>query len=333
MILVTGGTGLVGAHLLLQLAGGQQAVRALYRTQDTLIKTKKLFAHYGKSELFDTIEWAQGDIIDVPSLEPIFAGVTHVYHCAAYISFQPSDEDRLRKINIEGTANMVNMALAFGVQKFCHVSSIAALGDTAQPGATIDEATEWNPEVRHNDYAISKYGAEMEVWRAQHEGLNVVMVNPGLIFGYGFWDQGSGAVLKAVKRGQYFYTLGRCGIVAVQDVVNIMQLLMQGDYAGQRYIIVGGNPDYKQMLDAIAAGMGKKGPGMYATKLLTGFAWRTDWLISKLFLRKRMLTRSMAQSSHATEVYDNTKITKATGYIFADVLPYLKDLAAAYKAE
>ena len=173
----------------------------------------------------------------------------------------------------------------------------------------------------------------MEVWRAQQEGLNVVMVNPGLIFGYGFWDQGSGAVLKAVKRGQYFYTLGRCGIVAVQDVVNIMQLLMRGDYTGQRYIIVGGNPDYKQMLDAIAAGMGKKGPGMHATKLLTGFAWRIDWLISKLFLRKRMLTRSMAQSSHATEVYDNTKITKATGYIFTDVLPYLKDLAAAYKAE
>ncbi|MES2486843.1 MAG: NAD-dependent epimerase/dehydratase family protein [Bacteroidota bacterium] len=333
MILVTGGTGLVGAHLLLQLAGGQQPIRALYRTQDTLIKTKKLFAHHGKSGLYNTIQWIPGDIIDVPSLEPVFIGVTHVYHCAAYISFQPSAEDQLRKINIEGTANMVNLALAYGVQKFCHVSSIAALGDPMLPGGTINEATDWNPEVRHNDYAISKYGAEMEVWRAQQEGLNVVMVNPGLIFGYGFWDQGSGAVLKAVKRGQYFYTLGRCGIVAVQDVINIMQLLMEGDYTGQRYIVVGGNPDYKQMLDAIAAGMGKKGPGMYATKLLTGFGWRTDWLISKLFLRKRMLTRSMAHSSHALEVYDNSKITEATGYAFTEVLPYLKDLAATYNAK
>lgn len=318
---------------MLQLAGGPRPVRALYRTTETLIKTKKLFAHYGKTPLFKAIEWVQGDITDVPSLETAFKQVTHVYHCAAFISFQPKDEDKLRKVNIEGTANMVNLSLVYGVQKFCHVSSIAALGDPLKAGDIIDEETGWNPEARHNDYAISKYGAEIEVWRAHQEGLNVVIVNPGLIFGYGFWDQGSGAVLKAVKRGQYFYTLGRCGIVAVADVVNIMLLLMQGNYNGQRYIVVAANPDYKEMLDAIAAGMGKKGPGMYASKLLTGFGWRADWLLSKLLMRNRMLTHSMAQSSHATEVYDNSKVVAATGYVFADVMQYLQNLAKEYIAD
>lgn len=333
MILVTGGTGLVGAHLLLQLVRGPQPVRALYRTAGNITKTKSLFAHYGKAALFDTIEWVPGDVIDVPSLEAAFAGVTHVYHCAAYISFDPGDEDELRKINIEGTANMVNCALAFGVQKFCHVSSIAALGDPTTPGSVITEETDWNPEVGHNDYALSKYGAEMEVWRAWQEGLNVVIVNPGLIFGYGFWQQGSGAVLRAVKRGQYFYTLGRCGIVAVEDVVNVMVLLMEGSYTGERYILVSDNPNYKEILDTLAKGMNKKAPAMYATKLLTGFAWRADWLICKLTGRKRMLTRNMAHSSHAVETYDNKKVIEATGYTFTPGLSYLTALAEAFAGQ
>ncbi|KOS06656.1 NAD-dependent epimerase [Flavobacterium akiainvivens] len=333
MILVTGGTGLVGAHLLLKLTEGMQPVRALYRTPGNIAKTKNLFAHYGKAEFFDAIQWVQGDVTDIPTLEDAFAGVTHVYHCAANVSFDPREEEELRKVNIEGTANMVNCALAFGVQKFCHVSSIAALGDPLLPGGVIDEETDWNPEVRHNDYAISKYGAEMEVWRAWQEGLSVVVVNPGLIFGHGFWDQGSGAVLKAVKRGQYFYTLGRCGIVAVEDVVNSMLLLMEGSYTGERYILVADNPDFKELLDAIASGMHKKGPAMYATKLLTGIGWRADWLLSKLTGKKRMLTRSMAHSSHATETYDNKKMVAATGYTFTPALPYVKALASAFSQQ
>jgi dihydroflavonol-4-reductase len=330
MILVTGGTGLVGAHLLLRLAGGATPIRALYRTPATIAKTKSLFGHYGKAALFDSIAWVQGDVIDIPTLEDAFAGITHVYHCAAHISFDPRDEAALRKVNIEGTANVVNCALAFGVQKLCHVSSIAALGDPLLPGGTINEETDWNPEVRHNDYAISKYGAEMEVWRAWQEGLDVVIVNPGLIFGYGFWQQGSGAVIKAVHRGQYFYTLGRCGIVAAEDVVHIMLQLMQGSYSGQRYIITAANPTYKEILDALAHGMGKKAPGMYATRLLTGIAWRADWLLCRLTGRRRMLTRSMAHSSHATEVYDNKKVAEATGHVFTPMLPYLTALAGAY---
>ena len=330
MILVTGGTGLVGAHLLLRLTEGTTAVRALYRNPANLKKTKDLFAHYGKQILFDTIEWVQGDITDIPSLEAAFIGVSYVYHCAAAISFDPSKEDLLRKVNIEGTANMVNCALDFGVTKFCHVSSIAALGDTLQPGDIITEATDWNPERSHNDYAISKYGAEMEVWRAWQEGLSVVVVNPGVIFGYGFWEQGSGAILHAVNRGQYFYTLGSCGFVAVEDVTTIMVQLMDSEISGEKFTVIAENLTYKELLDTVADGLGKKRPGMYSTRLLTSIAWRMDWLISKLLMRKRMLTRHMAQSAHATDVYDNSKVTKALHYKFTDLKAYLRALCASY---
>jgi len=332
MILITGGTGLVGAHLLLKLTEAGENVRALYRNTDTLAKTKKLFAHYGKESLFNTINWVQGDIIDVPSLEAAFVGIKQVYHCAAFITFDPKEEEQLRKVNIEGTANMVNCALAFGVQKFCHVSSIAALGDTTQDDGTITEETEWNPERSHNDYAISKYGAEMEVWRAGQEGLNVVIVNPGVIFGYGYWDQGSGAIIEAVNGGQYFYTLGKCGFITVEDVVNCMVLLMESTIAGKRFILVAENLTYKEMLENVAEGLKKQKPSIRATRLLTSIGWRADWLISKILRRKRLLTRSMAQSSHATDVYESTKILNAIPYNFTPLKPYIKDLGEQYTA-
>ncbi|MXN92134.1 NAD-dependent epimerase/dehydratase family protein [Flavobacterium sp. Sd200] len=333
MILVTGGTGLVGAHLLLSLAESKVPLRAIYRTDNSRKKTKKLFAHYGKEALYDTIEWVQGDVLDIPSLEIAFEGVEYVYHCAAVVSFDPSDEEILRKTNIEGTANMVNCALAFGVQKFCHVSSIAALGDATAHGGTITEETEWNPEKSHSDYAISKYGAEMEVWRAWQEGLNVVVVNPGVIFGYGFWQQGSGAILRAVQRGQYFYTLGNCAVVAVTDVVAVMIQLMQSSNTGERYTVVAENITYKTLLDIVANGLGKTRPYIYATPLLTRLAWRADWLLSKFLRHKRMLTRSMAKSAHSTEVYDSSKLKTAINFSFSDTTAFIKQLCSSFKTK
>lgn len=333
MILITGGTGLVGGHLLLKLAGGSTPLRAIYRNKQNIDKTRQFFSRYSKQELFAGIEWVPADINDIPALEEAFTGVTHVYHCAANVSFDPKDEAVLRKVNIEGTANMVNLSLAYGVQKFCHASSIAALGDPIVPGSTITEETEWNPEAYHSDYQITKYGAEMEVWRGWQEGLNVVIVNPGLIFGPGYWAQGSGAVFKAVKRGQYFYTWGNCGIVAVEDVVNIMVQLMESPLGGERYTLVAENVTFKQMLDTIAKGMGKSGPVMFATKLMTAFAWRFDWLLSRLLMRKRMLTKHMAMTAYTTELFDNTKIKQELGYTFKDMKPYLKALAAEYLKE
>lgn len=328
MILVTGGTGLVGAHLLLQLAAGDIKVRALYRTKSTISKTMGLFSYYGKAAEFDTIEWVQGDVVDVPSLEQAYKGIDYVYHCAAFISFNPVDEDALRKVNIEGTANMVNCALAFGVKKFCHVSSVATLGDAIN-GQPITEDTDWNPETYHHDYALSKHGAEMEVWRAWQEGLDVVVVNPGLIFGHGFWNQGSGEVFRSVKKGLYFYTKGLCGIVAVEDVVKVMTQLMQGAVSGQRFTLVAENISYKDLFSTIAKGMGKNKPPIYATPLLTSFAWRADWLLAKLFGKKRAFTHAMATSSHKRERFDNSKAIEVLQFKFTGMHKYLTDLAGS----
>lgn len=204
MILVTGATGLVGAHLLLKLSEDDSKIRAIYRNSKQIEKTKVLFDQNAKSHLFSKIEWTKADILDISSLEIAFQNIEFVYHCAAKISFSPNDEKALRKVNIEGTANIVNFCIDKKVKKLCHVSSIAALGNLAQNETVITETTEWNPEKLHSDYGISKYGAEMEVWRGFQEGLEVVIVNPGIIFGTGFWNQGSGKFFTTIKKRNLF---------------------------------------------------------------------------------------------------------------------------------
>lgn len=331
MILVTGGTGLVGAHLLLQLLQENEAVRAIYRSKASIEKTRNLFQLENKLDFFHKIEWIEADLNDIPALEQAFQGISTVYHCAALISFDPKDEEALRKINIEGTANMVNCALAFGVEKFCHVSSIAALGDTKEGENTITEETEWNPEKKHGDYALTKYGAETEVWRASQEGLNVVVVNPGVIFGKGFGTAGSGELLQKIQKGLPFYTKGSTGITSVEDVVNIMIELMRRNIFGERFTIVSENIILQDLLNTIADALQQKRPYFYARPLMTSIAWRFDWLFSKICFKKRGFTRATAKSSHSLDLYDNSKIIQQLNYAFQPMREYLITVSQAYQ--
>lgn len=331
MILVTGATGLVGSHLLVQLLQENEEVKALFRSDKQIEKVKNVFAFHNQTALFDKIHWVKGDITDIPSLEIAFENVTHVYHCAALISFDPNDEDELRKINIEGTANVVNCCIDFGVKKLCHVSSIAALGNPKEHETIITEETEWNPEELHSDYAITKYGAEMEVWRGHQEGLEVVIVNPGVIFGYGFPKKGSDVIIQSVKKGLSFYTKGNIGIISVEDVVKCMIQLMKSNVNGERYTLVGENISTKELLDFIAAELNVKKPSIEAKKPMMAIAWRLDWLISKIVNRKRKLTRNTAIASYSRTTFDTFKIESELQITFQKKESYLKTILQAHK--
>jgi dihydroflavonol-4-reductase len=326
MILVTGATGLVGSHLLVQLLQENEEVKALFRSEKQIEKVKNVFSYHNQSQLFDKINWAKGDITDIPSLEIAFENITHVYHCAALISFDPNDEEELRKTNIEGTANVVNCCIDFGIKKLCHVSSIAALGNPKEHETTITEETEWNPEELHSDYAISKYGAEMEVFRGHQEGLEVVIVNPGVIFGYGFPKKGSDVIIQSVRKGMAFYTNGSVGIVFVEDVIKCMMQLMKSNINGERFTLVGENIEVKKLLKFIATELNLKSPSIKATKLMTAIAWRLDWLISKIANRKRKITRNTAAASHDTSIYDASKIKSYFEFEFQEKEDYLKTI-------
>lgn len=326
MILVTGGTGLVGSHLLVKLLQNNEEVKAIYRTKESLKAVKNVFSYHNAVDLFEKINWIKADINNVPSLQIAFQNVAKVYHCAAYISFDPRDEEKLFKVNIEGTANIVNCCIDCKIEKLCYVSSVAALGDATSNETTITEETEWNPEKLHHEYAISKYAAEMEVWRGYQEGLQVVIVNPAVIFGYGFPDKGSSAVVNSLKKGNPFYTKGNFGMVAVDDVVNVMYQLMNSTINGERFALVATNKTFEDVLNLIADTLQLKRPFIYANRTFTSFAWRVDWFLSKLLQKKRVVTKATARASHGIKTFDCTKVKNTLNYSFVDMSEYLENL-------
>jgi len=327
MILVTGGTGLVGAHLLLHLIENEESVRAIYRNLESKQKTKDLFSLYKKTALFEKIDWIQADIIDVPSLEIAFEKAEYVYHCAALISFDPKDEHLLRKTNIEGTANIVNFCIAKAVKKLCFVSTIAALGDLKENEKIITEEAEWNPEKPHSDYAISKYGAEMEIWRGQQEGLETVIVNPGVIIGPGFWEQGSGLLFKKVANGLSFYAKGITGFIAVPDVVQVAVRLMKSEHSNERFTLIAENISFRNLLNSIADSLNVKRPSIHASPLLVNILYRIDWFFSNILGKKRKLDKAIANASYAQNWYSNEKIKTALSTEFLDIHQYIKDIS------
>ena len=320
MILVTGGTGLVGSHLLYHLLLENDSVRAIHQKNSDLNAVKKVFQHYRPDidAQFNKIRWVEADLNDVPDLETAFEDVHQVYHCAALVSFLSRDYKKMRKINIEGTTNIVNLCISNQVEKLCFVSSVAAI-ENAAPGVLMDESDNWNIATDKSGYAITKYGAEMEVWRASQEGIPVIIVNPGVIIGSGFWHKGSGRMFSRVNDGLKFYTTGITGFVGVQDVVKVMHRLMKSSLINQRFILVSENLSYKQVLNSIADALKKDKPRIRINKLMSECIWRFEFLRSKLTLSAPLLTRRTARSSLANHPYTADKIKKELDFDFETV--------------
>ena len=320
MILVTGGTGLVGSHLLYYLSKDHERIRATYRNESKIQKVKHVFSYYSDDSdaLFSKIEWVEATLNDIPKLTQAFLNVTHVYHCAALVSFDPNDYQQLRKINIEGTANIINLCLANSIQKLCYVSSVAAVGDNTR-NTHLTENTSWNPEIDHSVYAITKYGAELEVWRGSQEGLDVVIVNPGIIIGPGFWSSSSGRLIKRIYKGLRYYTNGVSGYVDIHDVVLPMIQLMNGHHSNERYILVSENLSFKTFAINVANQLQVTPPKKEASKLMLKLAWRLDW-INYFFRRKyRKLTKQTVTTVTTDSYYSNEKIKDALDYSFCTI--------------
>lgn len=320
MILVTGGTGLVGSHLLASLVKTNDIVRAIHRPNSNIDAVRNVFSYYYTSvdAYFDKVEWVEADILDVDALNNAFNGITHVYHAAAIVSFRPEDYLKMRKINIEGTANIVNFSIEKNIQKLCFVSSVAAIGKAVN-GELIDENCEWNSENNPNGYAITKFGAEMEVWRGTQEGLDAVIVNPGVILGGGFWKSGSGQVFEKIYKGFPFYSNGIAGYVDVKDVIKSMILLMNKPIKNERFILVSESISFKELFGDIAVELGKKQPYFKVTKLMSSIMWPVFKLLSFLTRKPPILTKNSAKTIHKISNYSSEKIKKEIDLSFMSI--------------
>lgn len=317
MILVTGGTGLVGGHLLYRFRESGIPTRALYRDLKSIDKTRAIFNSYGpdKALLVDGIEWIKGDILEIPSLDAAMKGVTQVYHCAAIVDGAPFWE--MKKVNVTGTSNVINMAQFHKVAKLCYVSSIATLGDPIGQRA-INEEDFFNLDAKNSNYAISKYGGEMEAWRATQEDLNVIIVNPGVILGEGNWESGSGKLFSQTYKKQPFYTDGSSGFVDVRDVTTAMIVLMDSNIINDRFILVASSVNYIEILTKISHSLHKKPPQIKLPKwllyLISGTMKIGHWLGLHRGLERATVT---SLTSHSN--YDGTKIKEVIDFKYTDL--------------
>jgi nucleoside-diphosphate-sugar epimerase len=331
MILVTGGTGLVGAHLLYHLLKEKETIRAIYRSEEKIKAVEKVFSYYtDDASLISKIEWFKADITDIPAMIPAFVGVDKVYHCAAFISFNPKDYKEMRKVNIHGTAIIVNLSIDAKIKKLCFVGSIAAVGDSLN-GNLITEENEWNKELDNSGYSITKFGAEMEVWRASQEDVEVVIVNPGVILGSGFWSSGSGKLFSQVYKGFKYYTEGITGFVGVKDVVKAMVLLMDSEIKNERFILVSENKTYKEVFFLIADAFGLKRPSKKIKVWQTNLFWRASSFIAVFTKKAPLLSKYSAKSAHEVSEYSSEKIKNTLNFKFKEIQTVVKEVCVDFK--
>jgi dihydroflavonol-4-reductase len=320
MNLVTGGTGILGMRLLFDLSRKDEKTKAIKRKNADLNLVKEVFEFYGDENgtLFKKIEWVEGDILDILSIETAIRGCTRVYHSAAMVSFIASENEAMLKTNVEGTANLVNVCLDRNIQKLCYVSSVAAIG-RAKDGDAINENTKWKTNSLNSNYGISKYLAEREVWRGIEEGLNAVIVNPTVILGAAQNNQSSGSLFRNIIKGSPIYTSGSNGFVDVRNVSEAMIKLMHSDALKERYVLVGENLSYKALLEQSAISFHHSKPRFKASKWLLEISWRLAYLLSFITKKKPFLTKETARTSDKSYYYSNQKIIEKLAISFYSV--------------
>ena len=300
MILITGATGFVGRNLILSLSKKSDNLIGQFRREEKLEETKNFFISNKKEEIFNKIIWRKADITNFSEVQSLFDKVVEVYHCAAYVSMALYKSNYLNLVNITGTTYIVNNCISKKIKKLCFISSIAAIGEGSN--GEITEETDWNPEVEKTPYSYSKYGSEMEVWRASQEGVPVVIVNPGIIIG------NNSQIQKIIRRKFNFYTSGKSGFVTIEDVVEATIRLMREKIKNERFILVSENISFKNFVNHISTK--NKNYSINIPKAILYLIWLIESFFSHLRLRNKFLTRALIKSLYSKNYYNGNKICK-----------------------
>ena len=326
---------MLGARIVFDLLRGGHQVRAIYRNKKRIDQFTKNISFYTKNakELSKKIEWIEAEILDYPALCVAVEGVEWVIHSAAMVSFHADDQKAMLDINVNGTANVVNACLLHHVSRFCHISSIAALGKE-EDGQLINENSAWIPEQKHSGYQISKFHSEMEIWRGINEGLEAMIVNPSVILGPGEWHAGSPAFFNNIYKGMKFYPTGGTGFVDVRDVsAAILTLINDENWSmakGTRFLLNASNISYQKAFELIAESLNVKAPSLLANKYLLALAWRAAWVAGKLTGKKPLITRGSVGNASKKQLFNGTKITTEFDFEYRPIETTIAEIGQMY---
>lgn len=322
-VLVTGATGLVGSYIARLLAAADDyEVRATRRPTSSA----ELLG-----EAAGRIDWVTGDLRELAVQDEALDGVSAVVHAAGLVSYRPEDSDLLREVNVGITRDLVNAALAGGVEHFVHLSSIAAISpsdalavvDESDRGFAADEST--------TRYARSKYAAELEVWRGCEEGLPVAILNPSVVLGAGRWDGSSCRLFGWVDGGQRFYPPGSTGYVDVRDVAAFAKTCLDEGLTGQRFVLNAANLTYRAFFESVASALRVAPPATEVNAWQAELAWRAEAVRSRVLGRSPLLTKESARRSLTAKRYDAAR-SEAVGAHYRPISATIEETARAYRA-
>lgn len=335
---VTGVTGLLGAHLVAHLLDQDHQVRAIYRNAGKLALLQRTLRYYWPEEeawrqRWEAIDFREADLLDLPALEEALPGTDYLYHCAARVSFAARDREALLHDNKTMTAQVVDLARELGVQKLVYISSVAALG-RKRGQKHFNEDNHWVESSRNSFYARSKYRAELEAWRGNQEGLPTIILNPSIILGPGFWEQGSGAFFRQIQEGFPFYSQGVNGVVDVRDVAQVAREMALSAHDGERYVLAGANVSYQELFTTIADALEVKRPRIAVKPWMSALVWRWEALAQLWPGREARVTRETAATAMQEYYYHSLKLDAALPqFEFRDWRDTVAYTAACYRED
>lgn len=330
MNVVTGATGLLGSHVMLELLRRGKKVRALYRSDSSVEDTERLFGFYNCRDLWRKVEWVRGDVLDTGSLLDAFSGASYVYHCAAVVSYHSSDRAMMYKVNVEGTANVIAAAMESGVKKLCHVSSIAALRRQDDQQYVTEEG-EWVESDLNTHYGITKHLSEMEVWRGVQEGLEAVIINPGLIIGPGDFTRSSSGIFSRLDEGFSYYPPGGTGLVGVKDVARLMVDAAESGRKEERFIAVSENWSMQELFTSVSKALNRKAPHKEARPWMLQMARIAEWFREVFSGKKALITRETVRNSSKRYYYSAEKSIRTFDMEYTPVRQSVEETAGYYR--
>ncbi|HUN15454.1 MAG TPA: NAD-dependent epimerase/dehydratase family protein [Saprospiraceae bacterium] len=315
-VLLTGASGFVGRHVL----------KALTEQDCNIIATY----HNTKISGQSNVNWIKTDINDPSSFELLNSNIDFIIHTAGLVSYDPKFEKTLYRVNQIGTANLVNFALEKSVKKFIYISSASTLRRSSDE-TLIHENVPGSP-IFYSNYAKSKFLGEMEVRRGEAEGLDIAIINPSLILGFGDWNKGSCNIFKKAAEGLRFYPSGNVGLVMIEDVVNMIIKILFDDFNTNANILLNSETwTYKKLFDKITTFFGTKNPSIEVGNFLSKIASIADGIKSKVTSQERLISPESTYQINQKISYEQSKILQTIEYKLIPILPKLQLICDEYK--
>lgn len=317
-ILVTGGTGLLGAYLLRWLKQkGYSQITATYQNLNANIP----------EDLREGITWKRLALPDVIDAFEIVAGQDWVIHSAGYIAYDSKEKNKALEINREGTKQIVDACLDHQVKHLIYIGSIGALGKEKN-FVTLNESTPWIQNEYTTNYGLSKYLAELEAWRGKSEGLNVSAVLPSVILGTGDWQRSSLQIFDRVVHKPGWYPTGQTGYVDVRDLAQFIVMLLEKNLHGERWLLSAENMPYGDLFRKIALELDLQKSFRPAPKWLAKILLHSANLFSK-----KQIGNEILNHTYGTFYYDSAKSLTVDGFSYRPISETLRDILEIYRTK